>query len=786
MGIKWNFTILLYLVSMNLILLLVSTGETLGGSNQSLFYELSNDGKCNATLLRDHRYKVVCSGLTSVPTAGEISVDSRKVIQLVLRNNAIKQLPNKVFQHFVKLKVLDMSNNPLERCKNGSFSGLSDLTDLILSDIKPDVFLSFDRDTFRPMKSLRIINVSSSVVHRSSLFYSLCSVVSELDHLILNNAKVIQHTKLIDLNDKLTQCFAKIKIKKLSADFCQVRSLSFGSVLNIRHLEYLSFSNNEIIMEETTLFLSWMTAHNMSYFDGSCQDARGCDGKYPWNDWLPNQPFMFPHMNISLLENEQQLVPNSNVTEVYFLKYFQRFKLQRVFGAIVTESYFPSFCWRNNHLVNLDLSHLPGVHFLGTIYCMQHLRFLNFRGIKNLVFKMEVFSAVPNLEVLLLGSSKIKNSSIFFESNYTEIFTKNENLQFVDLSNLGLQTLHRNVFKQQQSIKTLILRNNKFKSFENGTLNLTSLQYLDLAYNLLREIPANLIQELSQISKHRQSYKTVLYLIHNPFFCDCHTIKNIHVMLKSSVIIEDLRNPNGSLRCTLVSGESMSFPEALESLQRECMKSNSIYLVCLEVVYPFILFIISTSVLAYGYRWKIKYFLYIVWEMIRTKKAVQLRDELLFDAFVSYSENDEAWVRTQLLLKLEEKPNNYHLCIQDRNFLPGQFIADSIISAIEKSKKTILIVTKSFVRSKWCTFESRVAVDHHLKKQTGLIVIMLPGAKKLAGKYFAIDNLLNYSTCLEWTESEETQAVFWLRLCQEIGTPIPKPEHDLHEFFILG
>ena len=117
-------------------LLLVSTGKTLGVSNQSLF---SDGGKCNATLLRDHRYKVVCSGLTSVPTAGQISVDSRKVIQLVLRNNAIKQLPNKVFQHFVELKVLDMSNNPLERCKNGSFLGHSHLTDLILSDIKPDV-----------------------------------------------------------------------------------------------------------------------------------------------------------------------------------------------------------------------------------------------------------------------------------------------------------------------------------------------------------------------------------------------------------------------------------------------------------------------------------------------------------------------------------------------------------------------------------------------------------------------------------------------------------------------
>ena len=773
---------------MNLMQLLAVTGITLGASNQSSFSDLSSVSyaKCNSTLLKDHGYKVICSGLSSVPSPEEIFVNSSKVVQLILRDNDIKQLPPHVFQHFTELRLLDMSNNPLERCENGSFLGLYHLTDLILTDIKPNVFLTFDRDTFRPMTSLRVINVSSSVVHRTSLFYSLCSVISELDHLIINNAKVIQQTKLMDLNAKLTQCFAKIKLKKLSADFFQIRSLSFGSVLNIRHLGYISFSNNEIIMEETTLLVSWMSIHNLSYFDGSCQDSRGCDGKYPWNDWLPSQPVMFPHMNISLLENEQQMLPNSNVTEAYFLKYLQTFKLQRVFGAIVAEGYVPTFCWRNNHLVNMDLSYLPGLHFLGAIYCMKHLRFLNVRGIKNLVLKMEVFSAAPKLEVLLLGSSRIQNSSTFFESNSTEIFTKNENLQFLDLSDLGLKTLHRNIFKQQKNIKTLILRNNKFKSIENGTLNLTSLHNLDLAFNLLREIPVNLIQELTQINKHRQSNKTVLYLNHNPFFCDCHTIKNIHVMLKSGVIIEGLRDRNGSLRCTLVSGESLCFLEALKILQHKCMKSNNIYRVCLEVVYPLILFIITVIVLCYGYRWKIKYILYIIWEKLGTKKAFRLRDELLFDAFVSYSENDEAWVRTQLLFRLEDKMNNYHLCIHDRNFLPGQFKADTIVSAIEKSKKTILVVTKSFVRSKWCTFESRVAIDYHLKRQTGLIVILLPGAKKLARKYCAIQNLLNNSTCLEWRENKETHAVFWLQLCQEIGTPIPKPEHDLHEFFFLA
>ena len=86
-----------------------------------------------------------------------------------------------------------------------------------------------------------------------------------------------------------------------------------------------------------------------------------------------------------------------------------------------------------------------------------------------------------------------------------------------------------------------------------------------------------------------------------------------------------------------------------------------------------------------------------------------------------------------------------------------------------------------------------MGVQHSLKRnetatmfflKKPLVVIMLPGAKNFTRKYCTIDNLLNYSTCLEWTENEETQAVFWLR--QEIETLIPKPEHDLHAFFILA
>ena len=741
--------------------------------------------KCNATRMKDDEYEVTCSGLTSVPSPQQIPVDCRNVSSLILRNNLITEVKNNEFMPFVNLHLLDMSNTKLEKCQNGSFLGLSELQTLILSNITPAAYLAFESDTFRPMTSLKVIDISSSVVHRPSVFHSLCSIVSDLDHLNLNNLSVIQQTMLLDLTQELTKCFNQIKIKKLSVDWCQIRSLSFQAALNFRHLEYISMANNEVIIEQPTLILYYLTLTNLTYFDGSCQDTRGCNDPYPWSDWLPNKPAMFPHINVTLLEEEWQFPSDSNVVTVYALPYLQTFRLQHVFNDIVSDFHTPTpVCWKNNHLVNLDFSYLHGLHFEGNFHCLHHLKFINFRSIQSLIFNMEMFSGVPKLEVLLLGSSRIKNVSLFFESNVTNIFENNTSLQFLDLSDLGLSTLHKNVLKHQKHLKTLILSKNKLSSIDNGTFNLTSLDHLDLSYNYFRTVPINLIIEMGHSIRMKTSNKTFLNLNHNPFFCDCHSITNINIMLHSRIIIQDLNVSNGRMQCIMSDRKSYSFPEALTILQAQCRRSNTLYLKFLEIVYPLVLCISSTMSCLYRYRWKIKYFFYRM-QMIGIKMPDQFREDFTFDAFVAYSGKDENWVRTQLLVNLEERQNPYNLCIHDRNFLPGQVLPDTIVLAVERSQKTILLVTKWFLRSKWCLYESHVAIVHHLKRQTGLIVILFPGAQKLVANIPTIRNLLDNATCLEWTENKERQAVFWLQLRQELGKPIPRQNHELQDCFFF-
>ena len=128
------------------------------------------------------------------------------------------------------------------------------------------------------------------------------------------------------------------------------------------------------------------------------------------------------------------------------------------------------------------------------------------------------------------------------------------------------------------------------------------------------------------------------------------------------------------------------------------------------------------------------------------------------------------WVQTNLIRTLEHRKPSYSLCIHDRNFMPGEYIADNIISAISKSKKTILVISKRFVKSGWCDFESRMAQAHHLgKTYNRIIVIMFPGVYEYAIKKESLKALLNMVTFLEWPREQEGHRLFWLRLCTALG-----------------
>ncbi|XP_071445931.1 toll-like receptor Tollo [Hetaerina americana] len=138
--------------------------------------------------------------------------------------------------------------------------------------------------------------------------------------------------------------------------------------------------------------------------------------------------------------------------------------------------------------------------------------------------------------------------------------------------------------------------------------------------------------------------------------------------------------------------------------------------------------------------------------------ASQIGDsDKLFDAFISYSSKDEAFVAQELAPSLEP---NYKLCLHYRDFPVGGYITDTIVQAVESSKRTIMVLSENFIRSEWCRFEFKSAHHRVLRdRRRRLIVIILgevPPARELDPD---IRLYLKTNTYLQWGDK-----LFWEKL----------------------
>ncbi|GAB6019616.1 TOLL-like receptor [Chamberlinius hualienensis] len=133
-------------------------------------------------------------------------------------------------------------------------------------------------------------------------------------------------------------------------------------------------------------------------------------------------------------------------------------------------------------------------------------------------------------------------------------------------------------------------------------------------------------------------------------------------------------------------------------------------------------------------------------------------DGKVFDVFISYSNEDSNFVVTDILPKLENINEPYHVCVHERNFLGGGSIEDTIIEAIKKSTRIIVILTENYLQSDWCMYEFIIAHSVMIEDQCPRVVLIikddLPPDINSNLKIY-----LSTNTYIEWTDHR-----FWQRL----------------------
>lgn len=147
--------------------------------------------------------------------------------------------------------------------------------------------------------------------------------------------------------------------------------------------------------------------------------------------------------------------------------------------------------------------------------------------------------------------------------------------------------------------------------------------------------------------------------------------------------------------------------------------------------------------------------------------------------FISYHDNDFQYVLKELLPLCNEKGFTY--CIADRDFVPGASIDENILNAIERSHRTILILSPSHIENEWSLFTFRTAFQKSLRENSNHLLVLIKEEVEDMNLDEEIRHYLKSYICLNANDR-------WFQKKLFNGLPLLKNKEDLHTspLFIKG
>ena len=139
-------------------------------------------------------------------------------------------------------------------------------------------------------------------------------------------------------------------------------------------------------------------------------------------------------------------------------------------------------------------------------------------------------------------------------------------------------------------------------------------------------------------------------------------------------------------------------------------------------------------------------------------------EEFKYDVFLSHSSKDEEWVSQILHPTLENPPYNYKLCLDYRDFVIGETIADNIVNGIQKSRKTAFVLTKSFVESEWCYFELEMVRQQMFDEHRDLAILIMKENIPTGDMPGLLKYLMRKGNHIEWSKNKHGEKLFWDKL----------------------
>ncbi|XP_062373911.1 toll-like receptor 13 [Sardina pilchardus] len=142
-----------------------------------------------------------------------------------------------------------------------------------------------------------------------------------------------------------------------------------------------------------------------------------------------------------------------------------------------------------------------------------------------------------------------------------------------------------------------------------------------------------------------------------------------------------------------------------------------------------------------------------------------------YDVFVSHADKDERWVMEELLPNLERRgPPFLKLCLHSRDFQLGKDIVENITDSLYRSRRTLCLVSRHYLRSNWCSLEMRLGTYRlQVEHRDVLILVFLEKIpSNLLSAHHRLARLVKTRTYIEWPQDPAQQEAFWERLWKKL------------------
>ncbi|XP_033630805.1 toll-like receptor 3 [Asterias rubens] len=676
----------------------------------------------------------------------------------------------------IRLKVFSLARNSITKLNQDDFKALSGAR-LERLDLSRNAILSIDTKVFNTILGIDTLNFTQALSQNpppgriENISTAIGTKVKKL---------ILQSLTLQSITSSMFRGLENSTLEELDLSYNRLTTLtnaSFGSYLS--HLQILQLHNNLIASISETALTGLTSLKTLALFNNLLTEID--PGSFAHNGHL--EDLYLNNNSIKRLSSEGSFrglislrtlnLSNNGIIQIFTGEEFQ--DLHELLSLDISNNFLKSgiitltgnsfkplsklkyLRLKKIHLLDISspspFAHLVQLHLLD-------LSNNNMHGLES-----DTFVTLKSLETLYLDHNHLNNLWYQPKLKKPVLFLRSlVSLRTLDLSFNGFEAVPTGVFNDLVHLKALHLNNNQLSAVSGHVFdNLKELQFLALNKNLINVVNQTL---LSPVMKTLNT----LFICGNPFSCGCKQewfrdwIDDTNIFLGNLSLCQCESPPEWRHKPLLDFN-----PEVLNCDGKIPLQ----YWIIIGVGN----FVILVLIIALIYnRWKI----YYVYLLVKARHHRARKDEYdrlndyRFDAFISHSSADEDWVKDKLLPELENGENPFKVCHHERDFEPGQEIIDNIIDSVDHSRRTICVISKSYLESNWCTYERRVTMSKlFINYKDVLVLIILEDIPdKKMSKYDLIHRAVKKNTYLKWPGEDgraDEKAVFWQRLKTVLG-----------------